>query len=147
MKSVSLIITALAITLISCAQDIPASKVPSVVQNTLQSTFSNAAKIEWEKKGNLYEAEFEIDKTEYTAHIEASGKLLVYKVNITTTELPAAITQAIARDHASYRLDDADKLVKDGTTYYQVELEAKGKKDVKVVYAANGQAASINYMH
>lgn len=147
MKSLSLFITALSTTLISCAQDIPASKVPSVVQNTLQSTFSNAAKIEWEKKGNLYEAEFEIDNTEYTAHIEASGKLLVYKVDIAATELPAAITQAIARDHAGYQLDDADKLVKDGTTYYQVELEAKGKKDVKVVYAANGQAATINYMH
>ncbi len=147
MKSLSLFITALSTTLISCAQDIPASKVPSVVQNTLQSTFSNAAKIEWEKKGNLYEAEFEIDNTEYTAHIEASGKLLVYKVDIAATELPAAITQAIARDHAGYQLDDADKLVKDGTTYYQVELEAKGKKDIKVVYAANGQAATINYMH
>lgn len=147
MKGLSLVITALAITLISCAQDIPASKVPSVVQNTLQSTFSNAAKVEWEKKGTLYEAEFEIDKTEYTAHIEASGKLLVYKVDITAAEVPAAITQAIARDHAGYQLDDADKLVKDGTTYYQVELEAKGKKDLKVVYTANGQAANINYMH
>lgn len=147
MKSIILFITAVSVSLVSCGQDIPASKVPSVVQNTLQSKFANAVDIEWEKKNNFYEAEFDIDKIDYKAHIDASGKLMICKMDMKVNELPAVVATAISNEHKGYEIDDADKLEKNGTTYYQVELDAKGKKDKQLVYTADGKLAqNITYM-
>lgn len=147
MKSAILLMTVISVSLVSCGQDIPASKVPSVVQNTVQAKFVNAVKIEWEKKNNFYEAEFDIDKTDYKVHVDASGKLLICKTDMKVSELPAAITSAISSEHGGYEIDDADKLDKDGTIYYQVELDAKGKKDKRLVYTADGKLAqNITYM-
>lgn len=147
MKGFILLMTAASISLISCSQDIPASKIPSVVQNTLQSKFANAVDIEWEKHDNLYEAEFDMNNTDYKAHIDDSGKLVAYKWDIKTTELPEAVTSVIGREHNDYDIDDADKLEKDGISYYQVELDASGKKDKHLVFTADGKIASdISYM-
>lgn len=147
MKPILLFVAAVSLSMASCAQDIPASKVPSVVQNTVQAKFATASNIEWEKKNNSYEAEFDMANTEYSVYVSADGKLIVYKLDIPASELPSPVTTAINRDHAGYRIDDADKIEKDGLTYYQVELEAKGKKDKNLVFAADGKLAEkIPYM-
>jgi len=149
MKLIILAVAAVSLSLSACSQDIPAAKVPSVVQNAVQTKFSNAVNIEWEKKKTgLYEAEFAINSTEYTAWLDATGKLVAYKLGIKENELPAIITSAITREHAGYRIDDADKIEKDGITYYQVELDAKGKKDRNLVFSADGKMApAVPYMH
>jgi uncharacterized membrane protein YkoI len=147
MKAILLMVTTATISLSSCSQDLPASKVPSVVQNTVQSKFTNAVDIEWEKKNDIYEAEFDVANVDYKAHIDASGKLIVYKVDMRVAELPATIATAITNEHAGYEIDDADKLEKDGVTYYQVELDGKGKQEKKLVYTAEGKPAqNITYM-
>lgn len=149
MKLIILAVAVVSLSLSACSQDIPAAKVPSVAQNAVQTKFSNAVNIEWEKKKTgLYEAEFAINSTEYTAWLDATGKLVAYKLDIKENELPATITSAITREHAGYRIDDADKIEKDGITYYQVELDAKGKKDRNLVFSADGKMApAVPYMH
>jgi hypothetical protein len=147
MKQIVLIITIASFWLSSCSQDIPAAKVPSVVQNTLQAKFSNAGKIEWEKKNNEYEAEFHLDSIEYTVLIDGSGKIVMYKQDIKENELPAVVAGAISQAYAGYKIDDAEKLEKDGVVYYQVELEAKSKKDMQLVFTTDGKIAEqITYM-
>ena len=138
---------AASMSLVSCAQNISAKKVPSVVQNTVQAKFANASDIEWEKKSNLYEAEFNMGTVEYTALIDANGKLVVYKSNMMEKDLPAAVSAAITREHSGYTIDDLEKVEKEGITYYQVELEASGKKDMELVFSTDGSIASgISYI-
>lgn len=147
MKTISLLIAAVSISVSSCAQDIPTSKVPSVVQNTVQAKFANATNTEWEKKNNFYEAEFKINKIEYTVYIDSTGKLVKHKMDMEVKDLPSAIIAAIGRDHAGYEIDEAEKLEKDGVIYYQVELEKKGEKDKELVFSSTGAiAAGIIYM-
>ena len=147
MKNLTLVVTASLFSLYSCSQDIPAGKVPSVVLNTVQAKFGNAIKIDWEKKNTLYEAEFKKDSTKYAAYIDAAGKLVMYKLDIKENELPAAVSATIHTKYNGYKIDDAEKIEKDGTTYYQVELESKGKKDVELVFSTDGNLASqINYL-
>ncbi|WPP50725.1 PepSY-like domain-containing protein [Catalinimonas niigatensis] len=124
--------------LVSCSQDIPASKVPSVVQNAFKMEFAEAVDVEWEKKNKEYEADFEVGTTDYTALFDASGKMLVYKQDIEINELPAEINTTLQKDFADYTLDDADKLVKDGETYFQVELEG-GLMEKKEVFSPTGE--------
>ena len=127
----------------SCSQDIPAGKVPSVVQNTVQARFTNTGKIEWEKKNNnLYEAEFNMDSTEYNIHIDSSGKILLYTMDINKNELPAAVVTAISDKYIGYKIDEAEKIEKDGIIYYQAELESKGKKEIQLVFSPDGKIAT-----
>jgi hypothetical protein len=148
MKRAIIFLSVVMIALAACSQDIPASKVPSVVQNTVTGKFTHANTIEWEKKKNVYEAEFDIDKVEHTVYVETDGKLLLVKKDIPVTSLPQHIIAAINRDHAGYTIDDADQIDKDGIIYYEVELEKKKAKDIRLVYSAGGiVTTNISYIH
>ena len=142
MKSVSLFIAAIAISILSCGQDIPDSKVPSVVLNAVKSKYPGAGDVDWEKKKDYYKAEFDIDKVEHTFHIDESGKVLQHKKEITLAELPAAAQENIKSSHAGFEIDDIAIIEKNGQTFYEVELEAKGQKDKKVYFDTQGKAIS-----
>jgi len=147
MKYFTLIVSVSLFSLWSCSQDIPADKVPSVVLNTVQAKFGNAAKIEWEKKNNLYEAEFKMDSIDYSVYIDPAGKLVMQKQDVKKNELPAALSTVIRTEYNDYKIDDVEKVVKDGVIYYQVELEGKGKKDLELVFTADGKPAlQMNYL-
>ena len=141
MKSTILVVTASLFFLYSCSQDIPNSKVPSVVLNTVQAKFGSANKIEWEKKNDLYEAEFKKDSIEYAVYIDLAGKLVMYKIDIKENELPAAVSSIVHTEYVGYKIDDAEKIEKDGVTWYEVELEGKGKKVLKLNFSADGKLA------
>ena len=120
-------------------KDIDMSEVPTAVQDAFQAEFADATDVEWEMKDNQYEAEFEKqDDTDYHALFEASGKMISQKQEIEETALPAEVTAAIKNDYPDFEVDDAEKLTKDGETYYQVELE-KFLRDEKKVYSATGE--------
>jgi hypothetical protein len=147
MKTTCLIIAALSVTMISCSQDIRENKVPSVVQNVVESKFPTAGKIEWEKKGDDFEAEFDLQGQDHEVVIDASGKMIVHKTDVKDTEFPPAVSVAIARDFAGFNIDDADKVERDGVDYYQVALDGKSRKDEYVVYTKDGIIAKgVTYL-
>jgi hypothetical protein len=45
-------------------------------------------------------------------------------------------------DYGGYKIDDSAVIEKDTLTYYQAELESKGKKDLKLVLHADGSLAT-----
>ena len=67
------------------------------------------------------------------------GKLVMYKMDIKENELSAAVSSIIRTEYIGYKIDDAEKIEKDGVTYYEVELEGKGKKDLKLNFSADGK--------
>ena len=129
-----------AYSLASYAQkDVDISEVPTAVQDAFKTEFADATDVEWEMKDNQYEAEFEKqDDTDYHALFDASGKMISQKQEIEESALPTEVTTAIKNDYPDYEVDDAEKLTKDGETYYQVELE-KFLRDEKKVYSASGE--------
>jgi len=138
MKKALLLITSLAFSAAACGQNIRTADVPSLVMNTFQTTFDKAVDIEWEKHKNLYVVDFEMGTTDYEVKIDAAGKIVMQKQDISVLELPKAISEAISSKFGKYQIDDADKLEKDGQTYYQVELD-KGLTEKKVVFTDSGQ--------
>jgi uncharacterized membrane protein YkoI len=131
--------------LFSCEQDdIKPEDVPVEVRQTILNTFPNAANLEWEKKGEDYEAEFDVAAVEHTALLNAKGSLVQHKYDITEAELPEAVKAAISQQYADFRIDDADVLVKGESSFYQVELE-KGMQENKLVFAADGSQSQEAY--
>src|SRR5687767_5955957 len=103
MKTLPFFAIAASLSLASCGQNIPASKIPSVVLNTLQAKFVHATNTEWEKNKELYEAEFEIDSVEYKALFDNNGQLLRHYSSIAETALPTAVLEAIQKGHPGYK--------------------------------------------
>lgn len=123
---VGLIITWMFCGIIStaCGQKTSPADVPSVVLNTFNLEFKNVEDVEWEKKGNNYEVEFEIQDVDHAALISAAGKLLKYKKELEINELPEHIKTSIVST-SSGKIGDLDLLVIDNNQYYQVEIDGR----------------------
>jgi uncharacterized membrane protein YkoI len=120
-------------------QDIPESQVPSVILNNFKKQFSEASDIEWEKKGDLYNVEFEIGWfTDYEAWFNADGKMTRYTQEITDKDFPKAVSNAIKKQYSGYRIDDVKKIVENGVETYKVELE-KGHEEIDVLFSKDGK--------
>ena len=131
--------------LVSCGQNIPTVDVPSLVLNTFKARFTSAVDIEWEKKKDHYEADFEIGTADHEVQINPAGNILLHKQQISILDLPKVITDQITSKFKDFKLDEADKLEKDGKIYYQVELD-KGFTEKKMVFAENGEETkAISY--
>lgn len=142
MKNLALIICLFGTTLGACSNDIPIAEVPSVVLNTFQTDFPAAKKLEWEKiKGN-YEVEFELNGIEQHAQFATDGRKLMHKKEIPEGSLPAVISSLLKDQFSSYLIDDVQQIMRAEITYYQVELERKGKPDRKIVFSADGKENS-----
>lgn len=120
-------------------QNIQSHKVPSVVLNTLKAKYPVIQDVDWEKHNKFYEVEFDLnDSIEVTVRIDEAGKLVMQKQDIHVNELLATIIQTIQDKYNGYSIDDAERIEKDGLVYYQVELDGKGKKDLNLVFSAEG---------
>jgi len=120
------------------AQVIPQSQVPPAVLKAFQGKFASAPEVKWETKGELYKAEFKVDKRGHDVWIDKTGKITKYKQDFPKKDLPANIQQQIANEFKAYKLDDADKIEMDGKVFYQVELDGT-TNDRKVLFSADGK--------
>jgi hypothetical protein len=133
---------------ISCTgRRLSSSKVPSVVLNTVKASYPEANSVEWKKLDTNYEAEISVnDSTEASARVTADGRILMRKLEIPSTEIPAVLQELVKTNYGIYDIDDVERVEKDGLVYYQMELEAKGKKDLELVFTIDGKPAdSIPY--
>ena len=122
------------------SQKLRADKVPSVVVNTFQARFPAITGVDWKKIVNGYEAEADInDSTEVSVRFDETGKLLVTKQDVSNKEINATIMATIQQDYKDYEVDDVEKLETNGNVYYQVELKAKRKKEVNLVFTVEGR--------
>lgn len=126
------------LTVAADAQDIAQSQVPSVVLNAFQGKFNNATDVEWETKGDLYKAEFEVGSRGHDVWIDKTGKITRHKEDFPKKELPQVIQQQLSTEFKSYKLDDADKIEMDGKVFYQLELDGT-TEDRKVLFTADGK--------
>ena len=124
MKMIHLIAACIGLSFVSCAQDVNKSEVPSVVLNAFQAKYPNAEDVDWEKKGALYNVDFEIITTDHEAWLDASGKIVKHEQEITKKEIPSVIADVLEQHFKEYRVDDVDKIDKDGATYYRIELDS-----------------------
>lgn len=121
------------------AQEIPQTQVPSVILNNFKKEFPKASDVDWEKQGDLYNVDFEIAwLVDYEAWFTELGELVKYTVEISGSDLPKAVRNAISKQYVGYRIDDAKKIIENGSETFKVELE-KGTVETEVIFSKNGQ--------
>jgi uncharacterized membrane protein YkoI len=89
----------------------------------------------------LYVAEVDLaGGRDLEIHVDASGKLIETREETTLAELPVPVRSATGNLGGSP--DDIECHVNDGTTTYHLEIERRGRPDLDVVLAADGQVIS-----
>jgi len=143
MKAKRLGILAFAGLLSSCTnQEVSSGKVPSVALNAVSRQYPAKEAVEWKQLGNRYEAEINLtDSTDLTVQVDGSGKIVAQKQDMAVALLPEAIRSAIQAQYADYTIDDVERVERDGVLYYQLELEASGRKAKNLVFSADGKEA------
>lgn len=134
------------LTITSCDSDDDGNvkaDIPSVVLNAFEAEYPNATDVEWEQMVNTFEVDFDIENVDYDAIFNEEGSILKEKHEIKQSELPETVRQQITGSYPNLMIDDAEIVMIDGITYYQVELE--GNPDKKVVYTDAGEEATVNY--
>lgn len=139
LKTMQLVVLLLLGTGTIFAQDIPKSKVPSVIINNFNKEFPKANDIEWKMQGDLYNVDFEIGWfTDYEAWFTASGKLVKYTQEISKSDLPISVRNVIKNQYKEYRIDDVEKIIENNEETYKIELE-KQDEDFDVIFNKNGK--------
>jgi hypothetical protein len=104
-------------------QDIPASSVPAPVMNSFKKAFPNASKVEWEMKGDLYNADFDVARRDHEVWLNSKGAIVKHKQEIKSRELPAVVTKSLKEHFKGFWIDDVDKYEVAKQFYYKVELK------------------------
>ncbi len=141
MKTKILMVLALVagIALQSCkddSDDLRGSDVPTAVLEAFQQTYP-AVQAKWELDRGLYNAEFWQQGVETDVWYQADGTWVRTEVDFVGT-LPTAIQQYLATHYSSYRIDDVDIVSLPSTSYYELELEREGTRDITLRITAEG---------
>lgn len=116
------------------AQKVSDKEVPTAVKTTLQKNYPNAKELKWEKENGNYEAEFEIDETDYSLLIDVSGNILETEIEIKVDALPANAKDYISKNYAGQKIKEATKIT-DNKSVVTYEAEIKGKD---LIFDSNG---------
>lgn len=124
------------------AQDMNPNDVPSELRTAFDRAHPNAGDVEWERDGESYKVEFEIDRQDQEVWYAADGKAAKTEKEIGENDLPQAIRSAIAGKYADYKIDSIEMTEADGSATYEVELEKGWDDERQVVFDAEGKVLS-----
>ncbi|WP_163514996.1 PepSY-like domain-containing protein [Gelidibacter japonicus] len=124
------------------AQDLRTNEVPANLQSTFTKSFTNVKDVEWEKKGDVYKVEFEINRMDHDIWYDAQGNVIKSKIEISESELPSTVASAVKTKYADYKIDSVEVLEEGGKKTYKVEIEKGWTKERKLVLDASGEILS-----
>lgn len=142
-KKIMMLLCAAFLCITAYAQKISADKVPSPVMNAFKAKFPNAANPKWEMEDEKdYEVNFKMSNVAHSAVFNAKGVWLQTESELKVVELPASVTQAIAKQFPGFKVEKGEKFedVAHGSCY-EVEIE-KGEETFDVLMKANGEVIS-----
>ncbi len=115
-------------------------EVPAAVKDAFAGRFPTARFVEWEDpKDDVYEVDFEQDGKDMMAKFDAGGNWVETEVEITETELPKAVWQAITTQFAGYKIDKVEtESTPERALAYKVRLKQDGS-EAKVTFGENGE--------
>jgi len=105
--SVLIITTVLLISFSACGQS--EKNVPANVTTAFAQKFPDASKVKWGKESDKeWEAEFKMNKKDYSANFDNSGAWTETEYKITTKEIPAAVKATLDKEFAGYKVAEPE---------------------------------------
>lgn len=120
------------------AQKIKESEVPQAAKAAFAKAYPSVKDVKWEREDGAFEASFDENKKDKSVLLDATGNIKEVETEIQKSELPKATQETLARDYAGYKIEETAKLLANGVTTYEVEVE-KGEKSYELIFDSNGK--------
>ena len=123
-------------------ESINLDKTPAPVQASIKTLLGDKKFDSLEKedqKGEpVYEVEYKVNGTGYSALITEAGEVIQHEVDIDPSAVPANILDAATKPHAGGVIQEASFVNADGKIYYEFEVKA-GDQTFDVRVSAKGK--------
>lgn len=141
MKKILLMLTAVALlgAMPGCDDDDRSVNVPAAVKGAFEGMFPGVTRVAWSDRGGYLVAEFNDAGTDMQAWFAADGNWRMTEEDLPYAQLPAAVRTAFeAGEYALWKVDDVDKLLREGMeAVYVLEVE-RGETEFDLVYSEAG---------
>ena len=116
-----------------------ATEVPDAIEKAFHQKFPMAKKVKWEKENNNdYEASFVLNEKEVSVTYSPDGQLKETETEISISELPKAVVDALNKKHPNVKIDEAAKIERsDNTVVYETEIKIN-RKTTDLLFDQNG---------
>lgn len=122
---------------VNAQESVQDKDVPTDIQTSFKTHFSDATGAEWKMKDGNYKVHFKRNGVKNIASFNQGGTLTSRGVEVKENELPAAISSAVSTSYSGRKMEEIYKMEKDGTTSYMIKLN--GEPKTKLMYSADGQ--------
>tara|TARA_R100000935_G_scaffold58328_1_gene94921 strand:+ start:993 stop:1457 length:465 start_codon:yes stop_codon:yes gene_type:complete len=114
-------------------------KVPQMVKDAFMKKFPTTKKVDWEKENeNEWEAEFKLNKVEYSANFLEDGTWKETEHEIDKKEVPQKVILALESSFPGYEIEEAEISETAEGMVYEFEIE-KGKSEMEVTINSYGK--------
>lgn len=123
----------ISVSMTACGQSVKESAVPAAVKQAVEKQYPGI-KAKWEKEDGNYEANLKKDGKSISLLINDAGTILESEIDITASELPAAITAYMQQHYTGKKFLETAKITdKNNVTTYEVAIKGKD-----VMFDSNG---------
>ncbi len=120
MKKIATIFTALVLYISASAFNIPEASINTVVKNAFEKQFRVTGSVTWEKKQDVYFANFIKDETDYAVAFSEEGNLLALTRKVAVKNLPLNVIQTLNK-MTGFSFDlQATEVQMEGDSFYLV---------------------------
>jgi len=135
MKKLVLMTVAAMITSLTFAQKMQEKDVPAPVKTAFQKNFPQAKVEKWEKEGDNFEAEFELNKSEQSVLFDAQGIIIETEIEIEISQLPNGVLDYVKTNYKGQSVKEAAKITDTkGTVTYEAEIKGRD-----LLFDSNGE--------
>jgi hypothetical protein len=144
-NSLKLLFALCLLNIVGIAQKVETKDVPLQVQKMFTAKFPKATDVKWEIENKKdFEANFKIGNVEQSATFDKSGEWLETEIEISISQLPAAVSQSVKKEFPDYKFKEASSIdSKINGKCYEVEI-SKGKDKLDVLVSPDGKIISKN---
>ena len=126
MKKVVLLLFVCLIAHQTFAQKIAEDKVPTLVQFSFYNSHPSIKNVQWEKEDANFEAQYTLQKINYSVVISADGKILETEEEIEVAQLSKNIVAYVAKNYPNKKIISAAKIT-NSKKVQTFEAAIKGK--------------------
>ena len=112
--------------------------IPENIKKEFSQKFADARSVKWDsEKSNEWEAEFKINGKEMTACFDNTGKWLETEAEVTSKELPSAVTETLKNEFPGYKVRESSTIENPEMKGFEIGLKNKGA-EMTVIIGADG---------
>ena len=136
MKNIFILLVVFSISLVPAFSQ---KSAPENVRKEFAKKYPAAQSVKWDsEETNEWEAEFKINGTEMSASFDNKGVWLETENEIRAKDLPASVTNSIAKDFAGFKTGEISANETPQMKGYEVELK-KGESSFEVIFDNSGK--------